>query len=195
MSILADIEFNRYCLNLKRLMLVFLSLATPYVPQVNRFPPRSLHQGSGRHRGWCFTSANPSTRKNIGPNLTKARSDIKPTRPTLLTPRRPNLGGSTSIPSHTPFTVQYLCLSPIMAANGGKNKHSPPLLGGHQTNSLDPTASDDDSTIKVAPKKPKDKATGVIKLKKPAPKHSDPGNWQEGRVIDGSWSLNPSGRS
>jgi len=47
--------------------------------------------------------------------------------------------------------------------------------------------SEDDSTIKVAPKKPKDKTAGVIKLKKPAPKHSEPGNWQEGRIIDGLW--------
>ncbi len=47
-------------------------------------------------------------------------------------------------------------------------------------------ASDDENTIKVAPKKEaKDKPTGTIKLKKPAPKISKPGNWRDGSVIDG----------
>ncbi|KAL2073988.1 hypothetical protein VTL71DRAFT_7766 [Oculimacula yallundae] len=47
-------------------------------------------------------------------------------------------------------------------------------------------ASDDDSTIKVAPKKEtKDKPNGTIKLKKPAPKHTKPGNWRDGSVVDG----------
>lgn len=46
--------------------------------------------------------------------------------------------------------------------------------------------SEDESTIKVAPKKEsKDKPNGTIKLKKPAPKHSKPGNWRDGSVIDG----------
>jgi hypothetical protein len=46
-------------------------------------------------------------------------------------------------------------------------------------------AEDEETTINVASKKDvKDKATGVIKLKKPAPKHASPGNWQEGRFID-----------
>ncbi|KAH6665027.1 hypothetical protein B0J14DRAFT_621080 [Halenospora varia] len=45
-------------------------------------------------------------------------------------------------------------------------------------------ASDDESTIKVAPKKDiKDKLIG-IKLKKPPPKHNKPGNWRDGSVID-----------
>jgi len=47
-------------------------------------------------------------------------------------------------------------------------------------------ASDDDSTIKVAPKKAaKDKSGGKIKLKTPAPKQNKPGNWRDGSVIEG----------
>lgn len=46
--------------------------------------------------------------------------------------------------------------------------------------------SDDESTIKVAPKEKKEKSNGIIKLKKPAPKHSKPGNWRDGSVIDGT---------
>ncbi|PQE32281.1 SAGA-associated factor 73 protein [Rutstroemia sp. NJR-2017a WRK4] len=46
-------------------------------------------------------------------------------------------------------------------------------------------ASDDDSTIKVAPKRDKiDKFLASIKLKKPVPKHSKPGNWRDGGIID-----------
>ncbi|KAH8653242.1 SCA7, zinc-binding domain-containing protein [Tricladium varicosporioides] len=53
--------------------------------------------------------------------------------------------------------------------------------GAHGKASL---ASDDESTIKVAPKKDmKDKLTG-IKLKKPPPKHNKPGNWRDGSIID-----------
>lgn len=49
------------------------------------------------------------------------------------------------------------------------------------------TASDDDthSTIKVAPKERREKPSGTIKLKKPAPKIKLPGNWKEGSVVDG----------
>jgi SAGA-associated factor 73 len=47
-------------------------------------------------------------------------------------------------------------------------------------------ASDDELTIKVAPKKEaKDKLNSTIKLKKPAPKYNKPGNWRDGSVIDG----------
>lgn len=49
------------------------------------------------------------------------------------------------------------------------------------------TLVDEETTIKVASKKGaagKDKSDGVIKLKKPAPKHSKPGNWKDGTVID-----------
>jgi SAGA-associated factor 73 len=47
-------------------------------------------------------------------------------------------------------------------------------------------ASDDDSTIKVAPKKAaKDKPAGKIKLKTPAPKQNKPGDWRNGSVIEG----------
>jgi SAGA-associated factor 73 len=54
-------------------------------------------------------------------------------------------------------------------------------------------ASDDDSTIKVAPKKvAKDKPAGKIKLKTPAPKQNKPGNWRDGSVIDGA--SNPKAR-
>jgi len=46
--------------------------------------------------------------------------------------------------------------------------------------------ADEEATIKVASKKDaKDaKANGVIKLKKPAPKHKLPGNWKDGAIID-----------
>ncbi|WKT48977.1 hypothetical protein QSH57_013907 [Fusarium oxysporum f. sp. vasinfectum] len=40
----------------------------------------------------------------------------------------------------------------------------------------------DDGTIKVASKN----KNGKIKLKKPAPKHSKPGNWMDGSVIEGT---------
>ncbi|TDZ28019.1 SAGA-associated factor 73 [Colletotrichum trifolii] len=43
----------------------------------------------------------------------------------------------------------------------------------------------DEQTIKVASKKDaRDRTNGTIKLKKPVPKHSKPGNWREGSVID-----------
>ncbi|KAJ0284525.1 hypothetical protein COL940_004085 [Colletotrichum noveboracense] len=43
----------------------------------------------------------------------------------------------------------------------------------------------DEQTIKVASKKDtKNQSNGPIKLKKPAPKYSKPGNWREGSVID-----------
>ncbi|TVY83692.1 SAGA-associated factor, partial [Lachnellula suecica] len=45
-------------------------------------------------------------------------------------------------------------------------------------------ASDDESTIKVAPTK-KDKTSAQFKLRKPPPKHNKPGNWRDGSVIDG----------
>ncbi|CAD6444852.1 cb8bafe8-6a00-4810-88c1-57d19072a576 [Sclerotinia trifoliorum] len=48
-------------------------------------------------------------------------------------------------------------------------------------------ASDDDTTIKVAPKRERrgvDKLLGNIKLKKQPPKHNKPGNWREGSIID-----------
>ncbi|OWP01153.1 hypothetical protein B2J93_1061 [Marssonina coronariae] len=41
--------------------------------------------------------------------------------------------------------------------------------------------SDDESTIKVAPSR-KDK---IIKLKKPAPRYSKPGDWRNGSIVDG----------
>jgi hypothetical protein len=49
-------------------------------------------------------------------------------------------------------------------------------------------AEDEEATIKVASKaQPKSQAQldGILKLKKPAPKHSKPGNWKDGSVIDG----------
>jgi len=57
-------------------------------------------------------------------------------------------------------------------------------------------ASDDENnTIKVATKKEtRDKPNGIIKLKKPAPKHNKPGNWRDGSVIDGNscmWLSRP----
>ncbi len=56
--------------------------------------------------------------------------------------------------------------------------------------------ADEEGTIKVAHKKDgkdagKDggaasaaKPSGIIKLKKPPPKHKQPGNWKEGSVVD-----------
>jgi SAGA-associated factor 73 len=48
-------------------------------------------------------------------------------------------------------------------------------------------ASEDESTIKVAPTKKgsKEKSNGIIKLKRPAPKHNKPGNWHDGSVVEG----------
>ena len=43
----------------------------------------------------------------------------------------------------------------------------------------------DEQTIKVASKK--DTKQGTIKLKKPPPKHSKPGNWMDGSVVEGSY--------
>jgi SAGA-associated factor 73 len=41
------------------------------------------------------------------------------------------------------------------------------------------------TTINVSSKKEsKKQANGIIKLKKPPPKHSKPGNWKDGSVID-----------
>lgn len=50
--------------------------------------------------------------------------------------------------------------------------------------------SEDESTIKVLPKKDnKEKSSsgsgGTIKLKKPVPKHNKPGNWRDGSVVEG----------
>jgi hypothetical protein len=45
------------------------------------------------------------------------------------------------------------------------------------------------TTIKVASGK-KQQRDGVIKLKKPAPKHSKPGNWKDGSIIDGESPRN-----
>ena len=46
--------------------------------------------------------------------------------------------------------------------------------------------TDEETTIKVSTKKDKlQKAKGTIKLKKPAPKHSEPGHWRDGSVADG----------
>ncbi|KAG5654961.1 hypothetical protein HG530_014157 [Fusarium avenaceum] len=44
----------------------------------------------------------------------------------------------------------------------------------------------DDGTIKVASKN----KSGKIKLKKPAPRHSKPGNWRDGSVIEGDKKKN-----
>lgn len=41
-----------------------------------------------------------------------------------------------------------------------------------------------DTTIKVASKK--DGKSGIIKLKKAAPKHNKPGNWRDGSVVEGT---------
>ncbi|KAB8289808.1 hypothetical protein EYC80_010441 [Monilinia laxa] len=53
--------------------------------------------------------------------------------------------------------------------------------------SRDPVVSDDESTIKVAPKRERgggDRLLGNIKLKKQPPKHNKPGNWRDGSIID-----------
>lgn len=56
--------------------------------------------------------------------------------------------------------------------------------------------ADDEATIKVASKKDagaalKDKPNGILKLKKPAPKHKMPGNWKEGSFIDSALIMFP----
>jgi hypothetical protein len=67
--------------------------------------------------------------------------------------------------------------------------------------------NEEEATIKVASKKDKDskdkdskdakdskdggggsKTSGVIKLKKPPPKHKQPGNWKEGTFVDRKWT-------
>lgn len=58
--------------------------------------------------------------------------------------------------------------------------------------------SDDDSTIKVAPKRERgggDKLLGNIKLKKQPPKHNKPGNWRDGSIIDGKVLRETSARN
>lgn len=58
------------------------------------------------------------------------------------------------------------------------------------------TAAGDEGTIKVASKK-ESKAkpvNGAIKLKKQAPRHSNPGNWKDGGVIDCRKPLSPPAR-
>jgi hypothetical protein len=47
--------------------------------------------------------------------------------------------------------------------------------------------SDEESVIRVIPKK--NRLNGSIKLKKPAPKQNEPGNWMDARVIDGRFCL------
>lgn len=44
-------------------------------------------------------------------------------------------------------------------------------------------APEPEQTIKVASKK--EIKSGTIKLKKPPPKHSKPGNWRDGSVVEG----------
>ncbi len=52
----------------------------------------------------------------------------------------------------------------------------------------DAPASDDENTVKVTPRK-EIRPNGTIKLKRPAPKHNKPGNWRDGSVVDGAFSL------
>jgi hypothetical protein len=78
-----------------------------------------------------------------------------------------------------------------MAATGGTNKCFFPAIAiteGAMLTSLSASLapSDDESTIKVAPKKEiKDKPNGTLKLKRPPPKQKNPGNWRDGSVIEG----------
>ncbi len=72
-------------------------------------------------------------------------------------------------------------------ADGGKGPATPASGTATPSSSrkLTKPRADDEATIKVASKKDtKDKPNGVIKLKKPAPKHKSPGNWKEGSFID-----------
>lgn len=48
------------------------------------------------------------------------------------------------------------------------------------------STGDDEQTIKVTPKK--NNKTGPIKLKKQAPKHTQPGNWMDGAFVEGTHS-------
>jgi hypothetical protein len=54
-----------------------------------------------------------------------------------------------------------------------------------------PPVKDEEGTINVAASKKvtKDKANGVLKLKKPAPKQTKPGNWRDGGVADGTFII------
>lgn len=47
------------------------------------------------------------------------------------------------------------------------------------------TGSDDESSIKITPRKDIKAPNGTIKLKRPAPKLKGAGNWRDGSVVDG----------
>lgn len=94
-----------------------------------------------------------------------------------------------------------------MAASGGSSKvkasvSGPSAIPPNRMNSSSTSVqvlikaspsiapSEDESTIKVQPKKEsKEKSSGggggTIKLKKPVPKHNKPGNWRDGSVVEG----------
>lgn len=58
----------------------------------------------------------------------------------------------------------------------------------HTRGSTTDISPDEEATIKVASgknAKERQLSNGIIKLKKPAPKHSKPGNWKDGSLIDG----------
>ncbi|KAF4634648.1 hypothetical protein G7Y89_g3467 [Cudoniella acicularis] len=89
-----------------------------------------------------------------------------PTALSFMTPKKSKHHERIAIPH-----ANYILTSPpIMATLGANGKAAP---------------SDEESTIKVAPKKDmKEKLIGTIKLKKPPPKHNKPGNWRDGSIID-----------
>ncbi|KFY75601.1 hypothetical protein V499_04430, partial [Pseudogymnoascus sp. VKM F-103] len=57
------------------------------------------------------------------------------------------------------------------------------MLIGAMADSSAPVGSDEETTVKVTPRK-EIRPNGTIKLKRPAPKHNKPGNWRDGSVVD-----------
>ena len=79
-----------------------------------------------------------------------------------------------------------------MGTNGSARKgalpnFTPKRKGADKANPGLPSSNDDDGPVKVTPMKKEKSGSGTIKLKKPAPKHSKPGNWRDGSVIDGAY--------
>jgi len=89
-----------------------------------------------------------------------------------------------------------------MATDGRKApaaSPTPPLKTASSAKKLNKMRADEDATIKVASNKKdngatsttatKDKPNGILKLKKPPPKHKLPGNWKDGSFIDSETTL------
>ena len=114
------------------------------------------------------------------------------------TPKPP---GRDYLPSNRPPTTLFSIPSQLLYANmaPGDSKGNFEIQIWPASKLISTiAASDDESTIKVAPTKTaKDNSTsakagasagGTIKLKRPAPKHNKPGNWRDGSVVDGEFA-------